>query len=420
MDDKTKLLEIRSEEVQEIISHVPNGLIRWGVTVIFIVIVSLLGITWFIKYPDLLTAKVVITTNPAPVSLVSRTNGKITLLKEDNLTCHKGEIIAYIQSNADVEAVLAIEKNLLNKNQNFILVGSLGDIQPYYSAWLKAQSALSLFHQTEAFDKQVAQLNRQLSTYRKLNQSLISQQHITKQELLLAWEKFKTDSILYLQKVTAAMDYNQSKTTWLQQQRAAKTIETTLLTNELQVNQLQKQITDLEIQKNEQQQTLQVNATNTHDELLSQIARWKETFLLTATSNGRLGYLGFLENNTFVDANRALFSIIPEAGTLIARAELPIFGSGKVKTGQAVNIRLDNYPFEQFGLVRGNITAISEMTNDGKYYVSIEIPNPLFTSQHKQLAFKQQLAGTTEIITEDLRLLERFFYQFRKLVQARA
>lgn len=409
-------LEIRSEQVQEIISQVPHGLIQWGVTVIFIVIVSLLGTTWFIKYPDLLTAKVVITTNPAPVSLVSRTNGKITLLKEDNQSCHEGEIIAYIQSNAVVEAILTLEKELQNKNRDFILAGSLGDLQPYYSSLLNAQSALSLFHQNEAFDKQIAQLNRQLNTYKKLNQSLVGQQHITKQELQLALEKFKTDSILYLQKVTATMDYNQSKTIWLQQLRAAKTIETTLLTNELQVNQLRKQITDLEIQKNEQQQSLQLNATNTHDELLSQIARWKETFLLTATSNGRLGYLGFLENNRFVDANRALFSIIPEAGTLIAQAELPILGSGKVKTGQAVNIRLENYPFEQFGLLRGTITSISEIPNEEKYYVSIELPNPLITSQNKTLAFKQQLSGTTEIITEDLRLLERFFYQFRRLL----
>ncbi len=409
-------ISLRSEEVQEIISHVPNGLIRWGVTVIFIVMVSLISTTWFIKYPDLLIAKVVITTNPAPVNLVSRTDGKITLLKKDNQSCHEGEIIAYIQSNADVETVLTLEQELLSKNHDLILVISLGDLQPYFSAWLKAQSAISLFHEIEAFDKQIEQLDRQLNTYKKLNKSLISQEHITKQELQLALEKFKTDSILYLQKVTAAMDYNQSKTTWLQQQRAAKTIETTLLTNELQVNQLQKQITELEIQKNEQEQTLQLNAANTNDELLSQIARWKETFLLTATSNGRVGYLGFLENNTFVDANRALFSIIPEAGTLIAQAELPILGSGKVKTGQAVNIRLDNYPFEQFGLLRGTITSISEIPNEEKYYVSIELPNPLITSQNKTLAFKQQLSGTTEIITEDLRLLERFFYQFRRLL----
>jgi HlyD family secretion protein len=413
-------VSIRSEEVQEIISHVPHGLIRWGVTVIFIVIVSLLSITWFIKYPDLLTAKVIITTNPAPVNLVSRTNGKITLVKGDNQLCYGGEIIAYIQSNADIDVVLALEKDLIINSQNITLSGSLGDLQPYYSSWLKAQSAIFLFHQIEAFNKQIVQLNRQLVTYKKLNQSLLGQQQITKQELQLALEKFKTDSILYVQKVTAAMDYNQSKTIWLQQQRISKANETTLLTNELQINQLQKQITDIEIQKIEQQQSLQLNAVNTRDELLSQVARWKETFLITASGPGRIGYLGFLENNTFVDANRPLFSIIPDNGTLIARAELPIFGSGKVKTGQAVNIRLESYPFEQFGLINGSITSISEMSNEGKYYVNIEIANPLLTSQHKTLAFKQQLTGTTEIITEDLRLLERFFYQLRSLLKRTA
>jgi len=101
----------------------------------------------------------------------------------------------------------------------------------------------------------------------------------------------------------------------------------------------------------------------------------------------------------------------------MARAELPIFSSGKVKVGQQVNIRLENYPFEQFGLLRGSITSISEIPNENKYFVTIELPQKLITSQNKAIAFKQQLTGTTEIITEDLRLLERFFYQFRRLVK---
>jgi hypothetical protein len=48
--------EIRSEEVQEIISHMPNWIVRWGITVIFASLVVLLSISWFIKYPDILTA----------------------------------------------------------------------------------------------------------------------------------------------------------------------------------------------------------------------------------------------------------------------------------------------------------------------------------------------------------------------------
>lgn len=215
------------------------------------------------------------------------------------------------------------------------------------------------------------------------------------------------------------MDFNQAKTAWLQQQRAFRTIETNLISNELQVNQIQKQINDLELQKTEQQQKLELNFANATHELIAQIRKWKETYLITSTGSGRVAYLGFLENEMFTDAGKPLFSIIPNGGALTARAELPVFGSGKVKVGQQVNIRLENYPFEQFGLLRGVITSISEIPNEKKYLVTIKLPETLITSQNKIINFTQQLSGTTEIITDDLRLLERLFYQLRKLVQTR-
>jgi hypothetical protein len=46
-------LEIRSEEVQEIIGQVPGGLIRWGITVIFLVMLALLGVNLVYKIPRL-------------------------------------------------------------------------------------------------------------------------------------------------------------------------------------------------------------------------------------------------------------------------------------------------------------------------------------------------------------------------------
>jgi hypothetical protein len=67
--------------------------------------------------------------------------------------------------------------------------------------------------------------------------------------------------------------------------------------------------------------------------------------------------------------------------------------------------------------LRGTVQSVSEVPNEQKYYVVIELPSQLVTSQKQVITFKQQLSGTTEIITEDLRLLERFFYQFRRLVR---
>ena len=409
--------EIRSEEVQEIISHVPNGLLRWGLSVILIAMLALLSITWFIKYPDLLKGTVVITTTPAPVNLVSRAAGKITLLKQDNQSCQAGEVFAYIQSNASIDAVLDIEQKLTNIHLDIKTTGSLGDLQPHFSLLINSQKEVSIFYETKSYEKQIAQLQRQLGTYKKLNTALAGQQKLLKQETTLALQKFKTDSLLYSQKVIATLDFINAQTNWLQQQRADKNSETNLFTNELQTIQLEREIATLQLQQAAEEQKLTLAAANAHSELLAQLNKWKETYLITAPGKGTISYLGFLENELFVEPGKPLFSIIPEQGKLMARAELPIFSSGKVKVGQQVNIRLENYPFEQFGLLRGSITSISEIPNENKYFVTIELPQKLITSQNKAIAFKQQLTGTTEIITEDLRLLERFFYQFRRLVK---
>ena len=84
-----------------------------------------------------------------------------------------------------------------------------------------------------------------------------------------------------------------------------------------------------------------------------------------------------------------------------------------------MNIRLYNYPSEQFGMLSGVVESLSLVPTGDKYLVRIALPNGMKSSFNKELLFKQQLQGETEIITEDLRLLHRFFYQIRKLLQTR-
>jgi HlyD family secretion protein len=331
-----------------------------------------------------------------------------------------GDIIAYIKSNAAPDAVLLFE-NHLRRDENFLglRIGSLGDLEGIHNEIVNASVALSNFHTNKTFDVQIDQLNKQVFTYQKLSLSLIKQQKLINQELALAREKFRTDSILFLQKVTSAIDFNAARTTWLQQQRNARNAETALINNEAQLNQLSKQIADTEIQKLEQGQKLELAVQQARQGALAQISKWKESYLFVSSTSGVLSYLGFLENEQFIEPGKPYFSVVPQGGKLLARAELPLAGSGKVKVGQGVNIRLENYPFEQFGMLHGEVASISLMPGADKYWVTISLPGQMLTSQNKTLQFKQQLTGTTEIITEDLRLMERFFYQFRKLINVR-
>ncbi|MCL1677132.1 HlyD family secretion protein, partial [Elizabethkingia meningoseptica] len=105
----------------------------------------------------------------------------------------------------------------------------------------------------------------------------------------------------------------------------------------------------------------------------------------------------------------------PEA--LIGRLTVPSTNSGKIMEGQKVLIKLDNYPFQEFGIVEGRVRNMSSVPDkDGNYYVDVNIPKGLTTSFNKKLIFNKELKGNAEIVTKDLRLIERFFYQFRKLL----
>ncbi len=87
------------------------------------------------------------------------------------------------------------------------------------------------------------------------------------------------------------------------------------------------------------------------------------------------------------------------------RILLPQASSGKVRPGQTARIKFDSYPFMEYGMVNGRVTAISAVARDDRYSVEVAFPAGLTTSYGKQIEFKQGMQGTAEIVTEDLRLL---------------
>src|SRR5690554_8146366 len=98
-------LQIRSDEVQEILSHVPNWMIRWGITLIFILLGLFLFLSWMIKYPDKIVGTTTLTTEQPPIKLITKTSGEIEYIRfKKSETVYKNDEIAVIQSTLTQEA----------------------------------------------------------------------------------------------------------------------------------------------------------------------------------------------------------------------------------------------------------------------------------------------------------------------------
>ncbi|MEM0542469.1 HlyD family secretion protein [Flavobacterium sp. j3] len=133
--------------------------------------------------------------------------------------------------------------------------------------------------------------------------------------------------------------------------------------------------------------------------------------------DGKVSFLQLWAENQTVNAGDNVFAIIPtNQSGYIGKVKAPAQNSGKIKVGQTVNIRLANYPDREFGIIKGVIQAIS-LTPDkeGNLLINVSLPNSLETSYKKQIVFQQEMSGTADIVTEDLRLIERLLYQFRDI-----
>jgi HlyD family secretion protein len=258
----------------------------------------------------------------------------------------------------------------LNKAKLFASLNrnlSVGELQTYLGSSIKSLQDLLSFDEYKLQEKQIENTRKQIASYKNLNVNLQKQLDLMRQEGLLSHHQFKTDSLLLAQQVIAPLDFNKTKSTYLAQQRSVRSMEASIISNQLQLDGLEKQVTELKISFSKEQAQLQTTTDNAIKELTAQLKRWKENFLFIAPSNGIIAYMGIIENEQHIEAGKALFAITSPAKQLIAKAELPLSGSGKVKVGQAVNIQLASYPYEQFGMLVGKIESISQVPEKGKW-----------------------------------------------------
>lgn len=129
-------------------------------------------------------------------------------------------------------------------------------------------------------------------------------------------------------------------------------------------------------------------------------------------------FLDFWRENQFVSQGQEIFSVISKENKPSGELILPSSGAGKVKVGQEVIVKLENYPYQQYGTIKGKVESISLTTNQSRdknnafvnnYLITVNLPNSLKTNFGSALDFKSELRGSADIITEDRRFVGRLF-----------
>jgi len=428
---KERAIEIRSEEIDEILGRQPSWILRRGIVVLGFIILTLLAASWFFRYPDIITAPIVITSLNPPSSVVARTGGKImSFLVKDQQTVVACEYLVILENTADTGSINKLKAFFLTadsqkesvQNLDFTSeqLSNLGELQRPYSTFI--QSVLNFQqHKTLSFNsKKIKALQQQIALTNSYIDKLKGQRYLQAMNLKLARNQFSRDSALFVQKVLPTAEFEKAEVLLISNKTAYKNSEMVLSNSMIQVNQLEQQIIELRLTEEKETKQLLDEINNTYKILKSQFDIWELAYVLKSATSGKVSIGNYWSVNQNVKAGDAILTVLPDRTEKpYGKITLAMENSGKAKTGQKVNIKLANFPYTEFGMLTGKVKSISLVPDQGKYFVEIELTNGLKTNYNKQLPFFQEMTGSAEIITEDMRLIERIIAPLRSIFNER-
>lgn len=420
-------LELRSENVQDILTQPPHWMIRWGNTVIFVILLMVLLMSYVIKYPEFIPAPIVVTSKNPPEKLEARTTSKIEkILVKDHQSVNKNQVMMVLQSAADYKDILALKDIVDSMSSSQVLyfptqqasTFKLGEIQGEYNSFAKALQDEKLFTRLKPYAPENIAANQSLGEYRARIATLQQQRNLEVTKFDLTKKNYLRSQELFNQGVIAAMELENEKIKFLQAEQNLKNINITLSQMQEAVSNLNKTKSGASINTEKDKITYSSQTLQLFEQLRKSLRQWEQNYLIISSTEGVVSFQQFWGENQFVKPGDIVMSVLPnDKEFVVGRMLIPSVNSGKVKPNQKVLVKLDNYRYQEYGIVEGKVQNISLTPDDkGNYYVDILLPKGLQTSFGKKLPFDRELKGSAEIVTEDLRLIERFFYQIRKLL----
>jgi len=319
MPEEINLSELHSEEIEDIIGRRPRWIVRRGNLVTSLVIlIALLG-AWFIKYPDTISAPVLISSTTPPLKIFSKTSGKIEILIKNGENVRRGQLIGIIGNPANTRDMFFLKSYVAH-------LDSLATIDT---------TGMSFFL------KKNIQVGEVQSEY-------------------------------------AELFFILSKTFFHPLQVSKESIRIKLYAKKIQ----------------------------------GLIAAWEDRYTLRSPVTGTIVSFNNMNNYQYVGALIPLFIVIPKSRGHIVRMSVPTKKSGRLAVGQDVLIFLQDYPYQEFGMLKAQIDDISPVPMDTGYVVDLKLINGLITTKGKEVKSRSEIAGTGQVVMDNKSILNRILEKF--------
>ena len=423
---KERKFEVRTDEVNDILTKTPSWMVRSGSFVMLGIVVLLVFLSAIFKYPDVIKAPVVITATNMPAQLVSRKSGRIAqILVSNNSRVSKGEVIAIVENTADFDDYLQLSE-LLGQKPGWTIaypaLSGLGEMQEAYSRFAKSVQEYKSFVSLDYHGKMARTLRSELEI--KEEQSGVSQHRveIAQDQFQIAKLQYDREKELFEKGAISKQEMEKAQSTFLAAEQNLQNLKEELLRSRTDHLKVSQSLLTTESEKEGILDRLKRDCESGYSGLVSSVRSWEEQNLFISPEEGVVAFTSYWQENQNVVAGDVIFTVLPNQSKEIqGKVYLPLAGAGKVKEGQKVNVKLDSYPYMEYGTVPATIGSLSVIPSSrGKeraYVVLVDFPEGLVTTYSVELEFGEEMHGLAEIITEERSLLARILFPLKHLIQ---
>ena len=422
-------IEIRSEEVQEILGTPPSWMVRWGSLTALAIFVLLMWLAFLVKYPDVVEADIRLVSKDPPVRLTAPNAIRIDeVIVRNNTQVDSGEALLAFRSTANFRHVLTLEdyiaalpglrdEDLLKfKVPNNLVLGELqADLYDFQDVQIKYNSEMYKNLSTSdlrSSQSRISRLDRSLDYQKEMRQQIreqiaeAEQERKNKEHLVSVDQASQDDVNKVLRRI---MDLNKE---------LART-ESEIRDRESEISALRIKVRSMESGADKETNFASEVLRESFLRLRAGVITWKQQHIIEAPTSGLVQIIGRnVSENNFVYKDEPLLTIVPVRDKeIMGRMFIPFNRSGKVKLNQKVIVRFESLAYQEYGVLQGEVSwkSLSPRDDGQKVEVPIEVrfPQGMVTSAGKQVPTEEELFGEARIITEERRFIERIFSGIR-------
>lgn len=228
-----------------------------------------------------------------------------------------------------------------------------------------------------------------------------------------------------LEKITRKQNYETAKAQVVDMQNQIRLQEIKIEQEKLKYKESLSNIDNLDVKKNETILDLLVQKEKYLSDIQNQISKIEKSVEMSSLKSPIDGTVHGLSTNTIggvVTLAQPIMTIVPDGTPLVVEAMLQNKDVGFVKIGQEVEIKVDTFPYQRYGMFKGVVESVSpDAFEDEKlglvYKVKVSIADSSVMVDGIKQSLNAGMSVSAEIKTGKRRIISFFLEPFVKNVQ---